>query len=551
MPVRSENQARRGRCGGGGREGEGRRYWPQLASRHRARSGECVVHKLRSGVIIHAYLCTLPARCRLRFHSSMHTVNLHQPAEAAVLIPWLIGQEPRNMLVALALRREHSLCPNSRSDDPRSAGPIISFVTDPPGAQAQTLPAETLMPQLRLFCANYSVRQLALVWFTADLHQALADQRQIRECRQTAQELRLWFADRHPQRDTIFEFAIDFVVADDKFWCEPENGAHVSSLKELARPELLQALAEFGRQQLPTAQALLASAQNIGRREVREKWLLAASKAHEKGLSGARRPPITQWNNVLRAVTGIPAVLLAELAATPENASDGAGERQPAAAAENAPKDAPENTAEHAPAAAAKQVPAAAVEVGAVKRVAQEWRQAIGSAQRAGNLVAQLAHHQVRDRVILFAVHPGIASVAGLTDKRVVRGMSEAAQKPPSGQKVRAVVAFLAYLSTLVPSANGIVWAMVAYIEWWAGEGTAAAFALQQARWRATVPTFAQLIHFALAVQLPPPWAEISERRPAALDMPINEALSANARPRPLLREQQRKEENEYHRGKR
>lgn len=133
------------------------------------------------------------------------------------------------------------------------------------------------------------------------------------------------------------------------------------------------------------------------------------------------------------------------------------------------------------------------------------------TAAKAGMLAAQLHNQKIRDRVILYAVHPTIRSVASLSSTQLIRKMTEASSLPPNMPRAHSVINVLAFLGVCVPAAIPIVYGTMAYIQWWIGEGSKARASIDKISEGGHDISLVKLVEYALSVQLPPPWVDIQK----------------------------------------
>ncbi len=133
------------------------------------------------------------------------------------------------------------------------------------------------------------------------------------------------------------------------------------------------------------------------------------------------------------------------------------------------------------------------------------------TAAKAGMLAAQLHNQKIRDRVILYAVHPTIRSVASLSSAQLIRKMTEASSLPPNMPRAHSVINVLAFLGMCVPAAIPIVYGTMAYIQWWVGEGSKARASIDKISESGHDISLVKLVEYALSVQLPPPWVDIQK----------------------------------------
>lgn len=133
------------------------------------------------------------------------------------------------------------------------------------------------------------------------------------------------------------------------------------------------------------------------------------------------------------------------------------------------------------------------------------------TAAKAGILAAQLHDQKIRDRVILYAVHPTIRSVASLSNSQLIRKMTEASSSPPNLPRAHGVLNILAFLGVCVPVAIPTIYGTMAYIQWWIGEGSKARASIDKISEDMRGISLVKLIEYALSVQLPPPWVDIQK----------------------------------------
>lgn len=133
------------------------------------------------------------------------------------------------------------------------------------------------------------------------------------------------------------------------------------------------------------------------------------------------------------------------------------------------------------------------------------------TAEKVGVLAAQLHDQKIRDRVILYAVHPTIRSVASLSNAQLIRKMTEASSSPPNLPRAHGVLNILAFLGVCVPVAIPTIYGTMAYIQWWIGEGSKARASIDKISEDMRGISLVKLVEYALSVQLPPPWVDIQK----------------------------------------
>ena len=163
-----------------------------------------------------------------------------------------------------------------------------------------------------------------------------------------------------------------------------------------------------------------------------------------------------------------------------------------------------------------------------------QWNQALkaiseGNATKAitsnATLARQMTNHHVRDRVILYAIYPADVDIAGITNKRLLEGMKQAAQSLPNQDKAKTVVDTLTALAQNADNveARGSTLGAAAYITWWCGDYDLARQLANEALNAHEQSSMAQLVKYAVTNEVKAPYVGI----------PANELL----KPTPITRQ--------------
>ena len=433
----------------------------------------------------------------------MNVAHLQSPADVAILIPRLLGRTPREELIGISLLRARPLHPCLEADDPRRAGPVISFRTpqikafNDGGTQkfeniAQAGPSvESLAIQLQAFVQNFNVQLLAVVWYCDEVKAALLSQKfleimaAIRALRQRMKRRKENGGSCGGGDGKVEEtLQVRFVLTDYRQWCEPEFSSELHSFAKLCAGVCARDLNAPGVCSADRGIKLLEYAFTAGQEAAYPQLIKTVHDKYRALATSETKGNVTMWNNSLRSILKSANRIAQESIAQQGKDSDcrfcGASEQ--------------------------KQLSTAQLEA-----YSQLWRECAGSAARIAKLLKQLSYHAVRDRLLLFALHPSLDSAARINDKELVRLMGKAAKQPPKYEKVMQVTAWLAYLSAWAVPGDDSIYAVMAYTHWWAGQGTQAKLALERAAQicaGAEASSLAELVGYALRVQLPPPWVD-------------------------------------------
>lgn len=455
----------------------------------------------------------------------MQTIRLSQPAEAALVIAHILGYWPEGKLVALSLSRTRPLHHECAAGEQHEAGPMMSFPI-----AASPLPAEILTLQLRTFVRTYHVHLLALVWFCDDVERALAHPEQLVEVVSSAEAVtasektlgnlgcagvtvycalvdRAQWVDvgalldarddwehqkdqcEHPERPySGSQFWLAVARASQALHplsqlLDSPTGCALNSGDDVAAPHSQSFIPP-----IPAVEMAITQAATLP-----EVWQQCSRRSYRKSAGSITAendvPSFSQWNDSLEQLMPRRLKRLVPRQLAPKE--------QPALRDSERAKRSEETVREDV-----------RESVSSVSWEKYHYADVVKSPQRAGELLAQLICQKVRDRVILFAVFPTICSVTNVSDRKLVALMGEASKAMPDAEKVHAVIGFITFLNTLAGTCGAHAYATVAYLHWWLGEGSAAMHAAECALAQSPECSLAKLVHYAVSVQLPPPWVE-------------------------------------------
>ena len=482
---------------------------------------------------------------------SPSSVRIQRLEEIAAMIPYLLGYAPRNCFIGVSYEREGKLHPDLPEDSPYMLGPMIRFehvaaggcpevharsvdsrgpdsrgadsgCADSGGddgsgvsvgsaddvgvgsrrADSSHIECSSIACQLVRFAQNFSVRRMCLLWYCEDCSLCTGAENcpasvPIVEPSDPALEpsdpapagghgestLTLASIVRIAQdvQSQIGTLAIDALATDYRTWMWIYR-EHTQIQPDSRHPHSFDQLSESVREiiaHMPMKDFIAINPAGrsaiYARAQCTQSYIDRARASYQEAHQQCTAPPITMWNNTLISLMQA------------DRGYEGSHSYADGCAGEGAAR----CTGESAAICAGECLDA--------------------HPDKTGKLLAHLEYQSVRDRVILFAVHPHLESVSRLSQRQLVKLMGEASEELPDIQRVHSIISLLAYMSISAPENNPCAEATLAYLLWWIGEGSEALIWVRAATAKNPQYSLARLVDYALRIQLPPPWVSVGK----------------------------------------
>ena len=423
------------------------------------------------------------------FTICMDKITMNTPHETAPLLDHLMRYVPHRKLVALALRRGRPLHSEMGSIERDSVGPMISF--DLPMGDLGNW-ASRVRDQLLEFVDDYDVLRLAIVTFyenyprwSYDEFEAyalslaqLVDAKLLNHAKAMSEEgvpaaeevqefwrTSLTLTNREWFRGWVWPTTKEEGLLIEAFHAEfEENGGAEKSFEDLASYqegayrdlETGRLIAEMvGIGSVPASDLKITAPPAFERPEgFKGYWFDSMKETYRRRRNGLRHDS-RMWGRIISEVI-------------PERIEMDKDKRQPIA----------------------------------------EPVGLLNDASVVGSALGSLSQLWMRDRVILFAVHPEQDAVTNISESALLKRMAEASEMMPDFKKVQAVIDVLEFLSRYTDDDDPMPFATIAYLDWWRGQGSRAGVYAQLALERDPTCSLAQLVSEGLSVRLPPPWSD-------------------------------------------